>query len=200
MSALLDKAIADAGLGGIALARRQGDVARVRELAPALDGADLLPLGALADRIRADEVGGVVRVYANALAETGDDVVLVPAAREGGVRGTLTLRRVAIARIIGPPHARVRVDWSDTGLELAQVALGFGASELVGPIANRRGLPIADDERKKVKGAGLVAVQALKRKELEALIVRLGRTVVFADAPAVPTAPEPSELEAPHAG
>jgi hypothetical protein len=177
MSRLVDMAIARAGLGEIAAARRRGDLERVCALASVLEGADLLALGALADRIRADEVGGVVRVYANATAESAEDVVAVRAL----AHGNLTLRRVAVARITGPRQARVRIDWSDTGLELAQVALGFGASELVGPIANRRGLPIADDQVKKVKGAGLVAVQALKRKELEALLARTGRTIVFAD-------------------
>jgi 2-iminoacetate synthase ThiH len=178
MSLLVERAIALAGLGEIAEARRRGDLDRVRALGSVLETVELLPLGALADRIRAEEVGDVVRVYANTTAESASDVLVV---RSAG-HGTVTLRRIAIARITGPSRARVRIDWSDTGLELAQVALGFGASELVGPIANRRGLPIADDARAKVKGAGLVAVQALKRKELEALIARTGRTVVFADA------------------
>jgi 2-iminoacetate synthase ThiH len=194
MSGLVDMAIARAGLGEIAQARRRGDLERVRALAPILEDAELLALGALADRIRADEVGDVVRVYANTTAETAWDVVWVRAL----AHGNLTLRRIAGARITGPARARVRVDWSDTGLELAQVALGFGASELVGPIANRRGLPIADDQVKKVKGAGLVAVQALKRKELEALLARTGRTIVFADG-VVPERHVPTEPEAPHA-
>jgi 2-iminoacetate synthase ThiH len=196
VSLLVDRAIVAAGLGEIAAARRDGDLDRVRALASCLDAAELLALGGLADRVRAEEVGGVVRVYANLAAESADDVVLVR-----GAEGTLTLRKVAIARITGPFRARVRLDWADTGLELAQVALGFGASELVGPIANRRGLPIAADLRTKVKGAGLVSVQALKQKELEALIARTGRTALFVgvgvDAPAERHAmPEP---EAPHA-
>ena len=194
MSVLVEKAIAEAGLAEIARARRSGDLERVRALAPALQGADLLALGGLADMIRAEEVGSVVRVYANAAAEGADDVVVVR-----GAEGTLTLRKVAIARITGPRRARVRLDWSDTGLELAQVALGFGASELVGPIANRRGLPIADDVKTKVKGVGLVAVQALRRGELEALIARAGRTVVFVDAAPEGRHPSPMPAEGPHA-
>jgi hypothetical protein len=89
---------------------------------------------------------------------------------------------VALARILGPKAARVRIDWSECGLELAQVALGFGASELLGPLANRRGLPIADGATKKVKGEGMVAVAALKKKELEDLLRMAGRTALF-DSP-----------------
>jgi 2-iminoacetate synthase ThiH len=89
------------------------------------------------------------------------------------------LRKVAIARITGPHAARVRIDWSESGLEVAQVALGFGASELLGPLANRRGLPIADDAVRKVKGQGMVEVQALKKKELATLLALAGRRAVF---------------------
>jgi 2-iminoacetate synthase ThiH len=205
MSSWVDRAIEDAGLGEIAAARRAGDADRVRLLARQLEKADLLALGALADRVRADEVGDVVRVYANTHAEAASDVVAVTAVKGQGARGTDTLRKVAIARIAGPRGARVRIDWGDTGMELAQVALGFGASELVGPIANRRGLPIADDAKKKVKGAGMVAVQALKKKELEELLARAGRTAVFVDGAADPAAPLAAAEggvteEAPHVG
>ena len=57
MSALIDRAIADAGLDELAQARRGRDFGRVAALAPLLAAADLLVLGALADRIRAEEVG-----------------------------------------------------------------------------------------------------------------------------------------------
>ncbi len=75
-------------------------------------------------------------------------------------------------------------------MELAQVALGFGASELVGPIANKRGLAIADDAEKKVKGAGMVSVQAMKQQELAGLVRRSGRRVVV-------IGPRGVEIEAP---
>jgi hypothetical protein len=181
MSSLVERAIEEAGLGPIAEARRQGDLERVRALSSSLAGAGLLALGALADVVRAAEVGEVVRIHVHGSPRDGasaGDAILVG----GGTGGADTLRRVATARITGPIAARVRVDWSETGLEIAQVALGFGASELAGPIADRRGLPIALDLKKRVKGAGLVAVQLLKRQELEALIARAGRTVIFADA------------------
>jgi 2-iminoacetate synthase ThiH len=88
------------------------------------------------------------------------------------------LRAVACARIVSSFAAPVRVDWSDAGIELAQVALGFGANELVGPIATKRGLAIADDAAKKVKGEGMVSLQRLKAQEIAGLVRRAGRRVV----------------------
>ncbi len=73
----------------------------------------------------------------------------------------------------------MRVDWASTGIELAQVALGFGASELAGPVLSRRGLPILEGSTKKVKG-GLVSSQLLKKKELAVLVRMAGRVPVFA--------------------
>jgi 2-iminoacetate synthase ThiH len=179
MSTLVDRALAAAGLAPIAEARRAGDLARVRDLARILETADLLAVGALADRVRVEESGDVVRIFANVAADLGPDVVVVSLA-DGTKGGLAILRRVAIARIVGPKAARVRINWEESGLEVAQVALGFGASELVGPIANRRGLPIADASTLKVKGAGMVSVQALKKKELESLLLIAGRRAVFA--------------------
>jgi hypothetical protein len=45
----------------------------------------------------------------------------------------------------------------------------------------RRGLPIADDRTQKVKGAGLVSSQLLKKRELAVLVRMAGREVVFVD-------------------
>jgi 2-iminoacetate synthase ThiH len=193
MSTLVDRAIAAAGLAPIADARARGDQETLESLSHLLGSADLLALGALADRIRADEVGDVVRVFANVEADRGDDVVQVspPTGAKGGLA---LLRRVAIARVAGPPRARVRVDWSETGLDVAQVALGFGASELSGPIANRRGLPIAEEAALKVKGAGMVSVQTLKKREIELLLAHAGRKAVFAAARLTASSP----LESPH--
>jgi 2-iminoacetate synthase ThiH len=178
MSALVDRAIAEAGLTDIAEARRSLDFARVRALAPSLATADLLALGALADRIRAEEVGDRVRVFAGTQVDEGGEAIVV-GADPGGSRGEV-LRSVACARIVGPRAARVRVDWASTGIELAQVALGFGANELAGPVLSRRGLPILSDSTQKVKGAGLVSSQLLKKKELSVLVRMAGRVPVFA--------------------
>ncbi|HEY5240706.1 MAG TPA: hypothetical protein VIJ22_04535 [Polyangiaceae bacterium] len=177
MSALVDRAIDAAGLSDVLAARRsgrvdEGDVERLRR-------ADLLALGALADRIRATEVGDDVRVYTRPAPEDGDAVVLP--CPEGDLTGLELLREVAIARITGPRGARVRVDWTRSGLELAQVALGFGANELAGFIANKRGLPMAEGEKLGVVGkkSRLEAAELVKRKELEGFVRRAGRTPRF---------------------
>lgn len=190
MSALVDQAILEAGLGEIARARRALDFVRVLALAPSLAEADLLALGALADRIRAEEVGDLVTLFAGGspsppaerglrgeVVVPGSDVFLIGASTPEG-RGDL-LRRVAHARITGPRAARIRVDWASTGIELAQVALGFGANELAGPIQSRRGLPILEGSTQRVKGAGQVSSQLLKKKELAVLVRMAGRVPVF---------------------
>jgi 2-iminoacetate synthase ThiH len=100
---------------------------------------------------------------------------------ERSLTGLELLREVAIARITGPRGARVRVDWTRSGLELAQVALGFGANELAGFIANKRGLPMAEGEKLGVVGkkSRLEAAEIVKRKELEGFVRRAGRTPRF---------------------
>ena len=139
-------------------------------MASSLATADLLAVGALADVIRSEEAGAVVRVYANVRPEPSARAIEVRRANGEGAgagagAGIQFLRAVAIARIPGPQAAEVRLDWAEVGIELAQVALGFGASELVGPIATKRGLAIADDATKKVKGEGMVSLQAMKQRE-----------------------------------
>jgi len=179
MSALVDKAIAAAGLDAIGEARRAGDLAQVRAASAQLKGADLLALGALADRVRSEEVGDVVRVYANVPPAEGAEVVVVPPQTDG----LSFLRAVAIARITGPRAARVRVDWTACGLEIAQVALGFGASELVGRIANKRGLALADDAMAtSAKKSQALPAQLVKKRELAAIIRRSGRVPEMIDA------------------
>ena len=172
---IVDRALVAAGLDEIARARRAGDLTSVRRAYERLESADLLALGALADRVRVDEVGDVVRVYANAAPEDASDVAYVEPAE-----GLALLRRVAIARIAGPPAARVRVDWTAIGLELAQVALGFGANELVGTIASKRGLPLAADAMSGVaKRSQMQPAQLVKKREIAGFIERSGRRPVF---------------------
>ena len=177
MSALVDRAIDAAGLSAVLVARQsgrveQGDLERLHR-------ADLLVLGALADRVRAIEVGDDVRIYTSAVPDDGAAVVL-PRPEEG-LTGLELLREVAVARITGPRAARVRVDWTRSGLELAQVALGFGANELAGVIANKRGLPMAEGEKLGVVGrkSRLEAAEIVKRKELEGFVRRAGRKPCF---------------------
>jgi hypothetical protein len=179
MSALVDRAIAAAGLGDVVAARLAGrlseeHVRRLRE-------ADLLAVGALADRVRAEEAGAEVRIYTCGQQESGDPVAVLPHG-DGDMTGLELLREVAVARITGPSAARVRVDWTRCGLELAQVALGFGADELVGHIASKRGLPLAAGELAGFgKKSGLLPAQMVKLRELAAYVTRAGRTPLFVD-------------------
>ena len=193
VSALVERAIAAAGLEDIAVARRIGalspsQVERLRQ-------ADLLALGALADVVRSEEVGADVKIFADGAPAGSPDERLVVLPSEGSVAltGLELLREVAVARVVAPPAARVRVDWGRCGLELAQVALGFGASELVGPIANKRGLPLAEGEMLGVgKKSGWEPAELVKRRELAACVERGGRVAVFVARDGTPEALPPS--------
>ncbi len=197
MSRLVDQAIEAAGLARIATARRagplpEGDVAVLR-------GADLLALGALADRVRADEVGPEVTVYMGAGEHGAGPLVVLPGAGDDAV-GLALLREVAVARIAGPARLRVRVDWARCGLELAQVALGFGANELVGRIATKRGLPLEPGELAGVgKKSQRELAQIVKQRELAGFIRRAGRVPVFIGADGRPDESHetPAAAEAP---
>jgi 2-iminoacetate synthase ThiH len=180
MTPLVESALREADLWSVLTARRKGDTAALQKARSRLETADLLALGALADEVRKIEVGDAVCIFANVAPDDAPDVVNVTGGERSQLSGLSMLRATAIARVTGPLAARVRVDWSLIGLELAQVALGFGASELVGPIASKRGLPIAGDAEKKVKGQGNVSVQLLKKRELAALVARSGRRPTFA--------------------
>lgn len=199
MSALVDAALAAAGLSDLERARANG--APLGPFEDALARADLLVVGALADRIRAGEVGDAVRIYAGVPADASDDVVCVApevASAEAAGTGLGFLRAVALARIRGPRAARVRVDWQEVGLELAQVALGFGASELVGVLASKRGLPLAEGQMSGVgKKSTHVPMALAKRRELAGFVRRSGRTPLFVTAsgelePLEPDAAEPA--------
>jgi hypothetical protein len=186
VSALVDRAIEAAGLSPVLAARRAGVAdgshsARLRT-------ADLLALGALADRVRAEEVGDDVRIYLVDPRDGDERVVVVPSPGSEAT-GLELLREVAIARVTGPRAARVRVDWVRCGLELAQVTLGFGANELVGRVASKRGLPLAEGELLGVgKRSGLLPAEIVKRKELAGFVERAGRMPRFVEDPP-PAAP-----------
>lgn len=188
MTRFIEKAIVAAGLGPVLEARRAGDLAALPTFTAALEGADLLVLGAIADLIRAEEVGDDVRIHVGAI-----DAAVVWAHAESGASESVTapssnrelglLRKTAILRVFGAKGARIGVDWSKCGLELAQVALGFGASDLMGPITRKNGLLILDGESKKVKGQGLVDLASIKKREISALVRNAGREAVFTDEP-----------------
>ncbi|MDP9037028.1 MAG: hypothetical protein M3O50_19700, partial [Myxococcota bacterium] len=61
MSVLVDRALHDAGIAELLEARRAGPVPASR--IESLRGADLLAIGALADRVRTLEVGDEVPIY-----------------------------------------------------------------------------------------------------------------------------------------
>jgi 2-iminoacetate synthase ThiH len=176
VSALVDKALETAGLSSVLEARQSGRVDagvvdRLRE-------ADLLALGALADRVRQAEVGDEVRIYLDR-PDDGVPAIVLPA-EDRELTGLELLREVAVARIQAPRGANIRVDFARCGLELAQVAVGFGANELVGHVANKRGLPLADGEKLGVgKKSRWEDADVVKRNELAGFIRRAGRKPVF---------------------
>ena len=192
MTRFVEQAIARAGLSPVLPARRRGDLGSVRALVETLGEIDLLALGAVADAVRTEENGDVVRVHPTASSEVH---WIADARNELDV-----LRAVAMARITGAVGARIGVDWGRHGLELAQVALGFGATDLTGPITRKAGGLIAEDELKKVKGQGMVAATALKRREIAALVRNAGRACEFTDETGAPSAaPSATSTEAAHA-
>lgn len=174
MTRFVEQAIARAGLSSVVPSRRQGDLEAVCALVDALGEIDLLALGAVADAVRSEECGELVRVHPTA---SGDVRWLTGAPSELEL-----LRAVALARITGPVGGRVGVDWGEQGLELAQVALGFGATDLTGPITRKSGALIADDELTRVKGQGMVASTALMRREISSLVRNAGRVCEFVSA------------------
>jgi hypothetical protein len=131
---VVDRAIADAGLDGWLGRRLARDLSvdDARAMEERFASIDLLVLGAMADRVRAAEVGDVVRLHLQR-PSSGEGVVLVsdfdPAAG-----GHAFVRRVARARLLGSPGISVRIDVDAVGVEIAQVGLAFGANELVVPM------------------------------------------------------------------
>lgn len=197
MTRFVEQAIARAGLSPVQPARRRGDVDAVRALVTSLGEIDLLALGAVADAVRSEECGEVVRIHPT----PADDVQWIVEAKSE----LDLLRAVAVARVSGPIGARIGVDWGRQGLELAQVALGFGATDLTGPITRKSGTLISEDELKKVKGQGMVAATALRRREIAALVRNAGRSCEFTSARPSPNLRGPSwtpssELDSVHYG
>jgi len=178
VSPLVKRALERAGLWEIARARLAGEPLPegARET---LEGADLLALGALADAVRVLAAGDTVEVHLRE--PRGRAVTFVTREAAAAGAGLAVLRRVAVLRVLLPNEERVGVNYMDTGLELAQVALGFGASDLYGVLVNKRGLPIADDATKRVKGQGQVSAQLLQQREIETVLGYVGRRAVFLD-------------------
>jgi hypothetical protein len=166
-------AIARAGLAPVLAAKDRGDLSALRRTAEAWGAADLLVLGAVADLARHEEVGDVVRIHTTRTSAERD-AVWIEAASDLEL-----LRAVAVARILSPRGGRVGVDWSSRGLEVAQVALGFGASDLRGAVTRKSGLPILEGEARRVKGQGMTSLQTLQKRRIALLVEHAGRVPVF---------------------
>ena len=76
-----------------------------------------------------------------------------------------------VAPAVRIPDVAIAVNVEQVGLQLAQVALAFGADALVGDLGGKRTLPLLD---------GPVA----RQKELTGLLERAGRSVRFIEAAA----------------
>jgi hypothetical protein len=179
VSRFVEESIAKAGLLPVLAAHRSGDLHAVRESIASLRAADLLVLGAVADIVRTEDLGPTVHVHEGATGAGSPEVTWVEPVK--GASELDVLRAVAIARIVASRAARIGIDWSQCGMELAQVALGFGASDLRGPITRKSGLPIYEDEKLKVKGQGMVELRSIKKREIAALVTHAGRLPVFVD-------------------
>ena len=179
MTPLVERALSNAGLLAALDARASGAVSTLEALRPAIDAADWLLLGALADAICEREVGAAVRVFANApLDAEGACIDLVGNREDAGIP---FLRRVALARVFSPPSTRIRVGWDGLGLEFAQVALSFGASELFGAIRFKDGeLVTVDALLGHGKKSRLEPAQVVKRREIARFLARARRTALFA--------------------
>jgi hypothetical protein len=182
VSRFIEEAIAKAGMAPVLAARRAGDLDTVRSTVTTWGAADLLVLGAVADAARVEDVGEVVRIHehgARAGASGDAEITWVDASVHSSELEFL--RAVAVARIAARSGARIGIDWSKCGMVLAQVALGFGASDMRGPITRKSGLPIYADEKLKVKGQGMVELASIKRQEIGALVTHAGRLPVFVE-------------------
>lgn len=173
----IERAIERAGLSRVLSARRAGRHDELRATMDEWKDADLLALGAVADLVRAEEIGDEVVIHAGHKGGEGRGVLWI----EIAASDLDVLRAVAIARIASARGARIGVEWSRHGIELAQVALGFGASDWRGAVQRKSGLPILEDESKKVKGRGNVSLASIRKAEIAALVKHAGRLPVFAD-------------------
>jgi hypothetical protein len=184
VSRFVEDAIAGAGLAPLLAARRAGDLETVRSTVTSWGAADLLVLGAMADILRAEDVGEIVRIHPAGHPErdaSAADAELPWIETSPGASELDFLRAVAVARVASRKGARVGVDWSQRGIELAQVALGFGASDLRGPMQRKSGLVVLEGEKLKLKGLGMVELSAIKKQEIGLLVTHAGRLPVFVE-------------------
>lgn len=141
------------------------DLARLR-------AADTLVLAGMADAVRERHRGDEVRMLSEATARRERCVVLdagtfgAPGAQ--GATGEELLRAIALARLGAPGVQTIAVRFDLLGLELAQVALAFGADAWCGDFGARGVLPLFDVSE--------------RRAEIHGLLERIGRRAVWTDA------------------
>ena len=167
-SKLVTRALEEQGLLSLLASREHGQIVTGSAAEEVLGRADVLALGAAADIARRRECGDEAHIYVPFAPPASASLLLIDA-REGA-RGTALLRKVATLRLTGEIGARIVVDWGAVGLEIAQVALCFGATDLAGTIASRRGLPMLDSEDQK---------KQVKRREIAGYVERAGFRPVF---------------------
>ncbi len=146
-------------------------------LARALEAAklDLLLLGALADKMRVAERGELVRLF---IERPRDEVKTFARAELDAAGDAHTfLRSIAIARLSG--SGAIRVDGESIGLQLAQVALTFGADEIIATVRDehgKRSLEVYGSEDANVREK-----EVLRERELVGLIRSAGRVARVVD-------------------
>jgi hypothetical protein len=133
-TSLTHRALARAGLLDLVEARldplREAD-ARAR-LESEIDGVDPILLGAMADRVRDAERGDAVRIYLDApIALESGSLRVVPSAWKPSDGGLAFVRAIAAARLLGPRGTSLLVDVERVGIQLAQLALAWGADAWV---------------------------------------------------------------------
>src|SRR5262245_49880864 len=128
MGRLLERALERAGLSEIRERALSG-----RGLSPAdlerLRRSDALLVAGLADEVRARFFGDEVRVLSNEAARR-EPGLLRPSFASGGAQGMTgqeVLMEIAFARLAAPADQSLCVSFEALGLQLAQVALAFGA-------------------------------------------------------------------------
>jgi hypothetical protein len=183
ISKLVAQLLEREGLAALLASREEGRVPAGAEAQSVLARASILALGAAADIARRRECGDEVRIYVPVPPPPAEGSLLVGACEAEG--GTEFLRKLAILRLKSANGARIVVDFGALGLELAQVALSFGATDWAGPIARRGGLPLVDvDDQRKL----------MKRREIAGFVERAGfRPLFVATDPARAPASEPAD-------
>jgi 2-iminoacetate synthase ThiH len=166
-SKLVLESLDRAGLGTVLARRERGEVPDDDAVVELLASADILALGAAADIARRRECSPEAKIYVP-FAPPANAIMTVLGEREAA-RGTALLRGISILRLTGPIGQSIVLDFGVLGLEIAQVGLSFGATDLAGPIGSRGGLPIVADDQKKV----------IKRREIAGFVERAGFRPVF---------------------